>query len=186
MRATGSFLAGLAAGLLLSVSAAGQNWSVGVNVLDCAELGTMNVEASMGVARRWTVGAGAKYNPFTWEVDGRPVADRQRSFEAGARWWPWHIYSGWWMAGKVRYQEYNVGGISSPASTEGDRYGGGLSAGYSYMLNPHLNLDLGLGLWSGVDRYTVYECVRCGRTVGGGERFFVLPSDIMLSVSYIF
>ena len=174
------------AGLFLCVCAASQNYSVGVNVLDCADLGTMNLEASCGIARRWTVSAGVKYNPFTWGEDSRPFADRQRSVEAGARYWPWHIYSGWWMAGKVKYQEYNTGGIVSPASTEGDRYGGGLSAGYTFMLNTHLNLDVGLGLWSGLDRYVVYECVRCGRMTGGGEKFFVLPNDILLSISYIF
>ena len=174
------------AGLFLCVCAASQNYSVGVNVLDCADLGTMNLEASCGIARRWTVSAGVKYNPFTWGEDSRLFADRQRSVEAGARYWPWHIYSGWWMAGKVKYQEYNTGGIVSPASTEGDRYGGGLSAGYTFMLNTHLNLDVGLGLWSGLDRYVVYECVRCGRMTGGGEKFFVLPNDILLSISYIF
>lgn len=174
------------AGLFLCVFAAAQNYSVGVNVLDCADLGTMNLEASCGIARRWTVSAGVKYNPFTWGEDSRPFADRQRSVEAGARYWPWHIYSGWWMGGKVKYQEYNTGGIVSPASTEGDRYGGGLSAGYTFMLNTHLNLDVGLGLWSGLDRYVVYECVRCGRMTGGGEKFFVLPNDILLSISYIF
>ena len=173
-------------GLFLCVCAAAQNYSVGVNVVDCADLGTMNLEASCGIARRWTVSAGVKYNPFTWGDEARPYADRQRSLEAGARYWPWHIYSGWWMGGKLKYQEYNFGGITSPASTEGDRYGGGLSAGYTFMLNTHLNLDIGLGLWSGLDKYVVYECVRCGRVVEGGEKFFVRPNDILLSISYIF
>ena len=174
------------AGLFLSVCAGAQNFSLGVNVFDCADLGTMNLEASCGIARRWTVSAGLKYNPFTWEFDGRPVADRQRTLEAGARFWPWHIYSGWWMGGKLKYQEYNTGGLAGPSSTEGDRYGGGLSAGYSFMLGSHLNLDIGLGLWSGLDKYVEYECVRCGRLVGGGEKIFVLPNDILLSISYIF
>ena len=89
------------AGLFLSVCAGAQNFSLGVNVFDCADLGTMNLEASCGIARRWTVSAGLKYNPFTWEFDGRPVTDRQRSLEAGARFWPWHIYSGWWMVANL-------------------------------------------------------------------------------------
>lgn len=174
------------AGLFLSVCASAQNFALGVNMFDCADLGTMNLEASCGIARRWTVNAGVKYNPFTWEVEGRPVADRQRSLEAGARYWPWHIFSGWWMGGKLKYQEYNTGGIVSPASTEGDRYGGGLSAGYTFMLGKHVNFDFGLGLWGGLDKYVVYECVRCGRMIEGGEKFFVRPNDILLTISYIF
>ena len=175
-----------AAGLLLYVCVGAQNFSISTNVLDYVDFGTMNMEASFGVARRWTVSAGFKYNPFSWGEGIHEKTDRQRTVEAGARFWPWHIYSGWWMSGKLRYQEYNQGGIFSPQAAEGDRYGGSLSAGYTYMLNPHLNLDFGLGLWGGWDKYVVYECVRCGRTVGGGEKFFVLPSDILLTISYIF
>ncbi len=174
------------AGLLLCAAVQAQNFSLSTNVLDYVEFGTMNIEASYGVARRWTLTAGLKYNPFTWGEGSREMTDRQRTVEAGARFWPWHIYSGWWMSGKLKYQEYNRGGLFSPAATEGDRYGGSLSAGYTYMLNSHLNLDIGLGLWSGLDKYVVYECVRCGRTVDGGKKFFVLPSDILLTISYIF
>ena len=176
----------IAAGLLVCVTALSQNFSLATNVLDYADLGTMNLEASCGVARKWTLTAGVKYNPFSWGEGRAALNDRQRSVDAGARFWPWHIYSGWWMAAKVKYQEYNRGGFTSPQTSEGDRYGGGVSAGYSYMINNHLNLDLGLGLWSGYDKYTVYECQNCGRTVGSGEKFFVLPNDILLTISYIF
>lgn len=176
----------VAAGLFLCVSLYSQNFAVSTNVVDYAELGTLNVEASCGIARRWTVSAGVKYNPFTWGEGHNEKTDRQRTLEAGARFWPWHVYSGWWLGGKLKYQEFNRGGFVSPQTTEGDRYGGGLSAGYTYMLNSHLNLDFGLGLWSGYEKYMVYECVRCGRTVGGGEKIFLLPNDILLSISYIF
>jgi len=175
-----------AAGLLLCVCLEAQNYSISTNVLDYVDFGTLNLEASCGIARRWSVSAGVKYNPFSWGEGPSEKMDRQRTVEAGARFWPWHIYSGWWLSGKLKYQEYNTGGIVSPQASEGDRYGGSLSAGYSYMLNTHLNLDIGLGLWSGVDRFVVYECVRCGRSLGGGEKFFLLPNDILLTISYIF
>ncbi len=181
-----NFLAAAAGLLLVCAGVRAQNFSIATNVLDYVEFGTMNLEASCGIARRWTVSAGIKYNPFSWGEGRNEKTNRQRTLEAGARFWPWHIYSGWWMAGKLKYQEYNRGGIFSPQAAEGDRYGGSLSAGYTYMLNSHLNLDIGLGLWSGVDKYVVYECVRCGRTIGGGEKIFVLPSDILLTLSYIF
>lgn len=174
------------AGLLLCAGAMAQNWSVSTNVLDYVDLGTMNLEASCGIARRWTLTAGVKYNPFSWGEGRETKNDRQRTVEAGARFWPWHIYSGWWMAGKLKYQEYNRGGFGSPRTFEGDRYGGGISAGYSYMINTHLNLDFGLGLWSGYDKYVEYECQNCGRTVGGGDKIFILPNDILLTISYIF
>jgi len=175
-----------AAGLLFCVTVSAQNFALSTNVLDYVNLGTLNMEASYGIARQWTVSAGLKYNPFSYGKGSGEFADRQRSLDAGARFWPWHIYSGWWMGGKIKWQEYNKGGFNNTQATEGDRLGGSLSAGYTFMLNPHLNLDVGMGLWGGYDKYIAYECMHCGKVVDSGEKFFVLPNDILLTISYIF
>ena len=175
-----------AAGLFLCCIAAAQNFAVATNVLDYVNMGTLNLEASCGLARQWSVSAGVKYNPFSFGEGVSGFADRQRSVDAGARFWPWHIYSGWWMSGKLKWQEYNKGGFVSSQAVEGDRYGGGIAAGYSFMLNTHLNLDVGLGLWGGYDKYIAYECLKCGKVVDGGGKIFVLPNDILLTISYIF
>ncbi len=164
----------------------GQQFSLSTNFADYADFGTLNLEMSYAVAQHWSLNAGMKYNPFTYNPDGETLQKLQRSLSTGARYWPWHIYSGWWFSGAVRYQEYNIGGISSPQTTEGDRFGGGLGLGYTYMLSPKLNLDIGAGFWSGYDAYTTYSCPRCGRKIGEGRKFFVLPSDILLALSYIF
>ena len=54
------------------------------------------------------------------------------------------------------------------------------------MLHPHVNVSLGAGVWAGFERYTTYSCPVCGMTEGTGERTFVLPSDLMVSLSYVF
>ena len=96
------------------------------------------------------------------------------------------MFSGWWLGGKVQYQEYNRGGIRSAGTEEGDRYGAGLSAGFSYMLHPHLNVSVGAGLWAGYQRYVAYSCPVCGMTEEAGEKTFLLPNDLLLSLSYVF
>lgn len=160
--------------------------ALSTNVMEYANVGTLNIDAQYGVARHWTVCAGVKYNPFTLgEGDGQ-MQKRQRTLSAGARWWPWHVYSGWWVSGNLRYQEYNFGGWESPVTREGDRWGGIASAGYTYMLTPHLNIDMGIGFWSGYDRYRTFACQNCGRIMGEGGKVFFLPSDILLSLTYIF
>lgn len=170
--------------------AGAQEFAVPTNLADYADLGTLNLEASYGIARHWSLVAGAKYNPFTYNPDSdRTVQKRQRSVSAGARYWPWHIFSGWWLSGAVRYQEYNEGGLSPAAArmtSEGDRFGGSLAVGYTYMLSPKFNIDIGAGVWSGYDIYKTYSCPTCGRKIDEGRRFFILPSDIMLALSYIF
>ena len=166
-----------------------QELSVSTNVLGYAELGTMNLEASWGFSRHWTANLGLRYNPFTFT--GREgVADqmqaRQRTVALGGRYWPWHIHSGWWLAGKAQYQEFNRGGLTEAETSEGDRVGGGLTAGYTYMLTPSFNLEVGAGVWTGYERYTTYACPECGRIVGEGTRRFVLPNDFLLGLVYVF
>lgn len=173
---------------LLCRQATAQTFSVSTDLLGYARLGTMSVDASYAVARRWSLVAGARYNPFTFRKGDpeRQFQNRQQSYSVGMRVWPWHIWSGWWFAGKLRYQEYNRGGIISRKTEEGDRFGAGLYAGYTHMLSSHLNLEFGMGLWSGVSVYRQYSCPVCGLTLSSGNKFFLLPDDFIISLAYVF
>ena len=111
---------------------------------------------------------------------------RQQLYSLGGRYWPWHIYSGWWLSGKMQYQEFNEAEPVSLETSEGDRYGAGIAGGYSKMLGRHLNLDIGIGLWTGYTRYVTYACPTCGRIIGSDDKLFVLPNDLMIALSYIF
>ena len=175
------------AALFISVSGLhAQNFSLSTNMLDYADFATLNLEASYGVARHWTINAQVKYNPFSFGRDEDEIRRRQRSASAGARYWPWHVFSGWWLSADLKYQEYNVGGLVSVETSEGDRFGVSIGGGYTYMISPHLNLDFGVGVWSGYDSYKVYSCQTCGRIIDRGNKFFVLQSEIILALSYIF
>lgn len=178
----------VAAFAMSSLKSEAQTVSLSTNLLDYACLGTLNADVSYSLSRRWSVTAGARYNPFTFRK-GDPDKQfqlRQQSYSLGARLWPWHTWSGWWFAGKLRYQEYNSGGIRSLETREGDRFGAGLYAGYTYMLTSHLNVEFGLGLWSGMDVYRCYSCPVCGVTLESGKTHFILPDDIMISLAYVF
>lgn len=176
----------VALALLLCGGAYGQSLSVSANAVDCADMGTLNVEMGWAFSKSWSVTAGVKYNPFSFGRGESVSYRRQRTFDAGVRFWPWHCYSGWWVSAKARYQEFSNTGSRSAMPSEGDRVGAGVSGGYSYMLTPFLNLDLGLGLWGGREVYTSYSCPHCGDVVERGSRVFVLPSDIMVAVAFIF
>ena len=62
--------------LAVSYIADAQRFTVSTNVLDYACLGTMNVEGSYALSRRWSLSAGARYNPFTFRA-----SDPQRQFQ---------------------------------------------------------------------------------------------------------
>lgn len=68
---------------MIAAAAGAQEFAVATNALDYANLGTLNLEASYAPATHWTIGAGVKYNPYTF---------RQRSVAINTRYWPWHKY----------------------------------------------------------------------------------------------
>lgn len=176
--------------LCLCTPALGQRLALSTNLAGYADgPGTMNVEASYGFSRHFSACASGRYNPF--------ADDKQRAFAVGARWWPWHVYSGWWMAGKAQWQEFSsasdapsgaaLSGTSLEGNlSEGDRIGASLSAGYSRMLGKHFNLDLGLGVWGGYHKTLVYACPTCGRLQGSSDGLFVLPDGLVVALTYIF
>lgn len=165
-----------------------QSWSISTNLIDYACLGTMNVESSYAVSQHWSISASAKYNPFTFHKGerGKQFQYRQQSYAVGTRFWPWHTFSGWWLSGKIRYQEYNGGGIISPETEEGDKVGLGLAAGYTYMISKHFNVELGLGAWGGRAWYKKYACPKCGLTIEDGKKWFLFPDDFIISFAYVF
>lgn len=186
-------------GLLLATAGVSraQELSVSTNLADYATAGTLNIEAGYGFARHWSVYAGAKYNPYSFGDGDNTRFRRQRLYAAGARWWPWHIYSGWWVDARLQYQEFAntdgrtlqplpVAGRGGGPATEGDRYGIGVLAGYSQMLGKHFNLDFGAGFWGGWSSYVTYTCPTCGRISSSGSGTFFLPADIILALNYIF
>ena len=180
-----------------AATAMAQTWAVAVNAADAIELGTIGVEGSAAVGQHWSIHVGAKVNPWTFgkkdtsnglfsEPNPDQKQDRKQSYALGVRWWPWNVYSGWWIAGKAQYQEYNRGGIFRQTSEEGDAFGAALSGGYSLMLKEHINLDFGLGLWGGWTKYTTYACPRCGKVEDQGDKWFILPNEVIISLVYIF
>ena len=72
-----------------------QTFSVSTDILGYARLGTMSIDASYAVARRWSLVAGARYNPFTFRKGDpdRQFQNRQQSYAVGMRLWPWHTWS---------------------------------------------------------------------------------------------
>jgi len=173
---------------LMASGAFAQKSSVSTNVLDWSSLGTMNGGFSYSLSRHWSVTADVKYNPFSYDkgASHKRMQAKQQSYSAGTRYWPWHIYSGWWISGRIRYQEYNFGGVFSVKTSEGDRFGGGFGLGYTHMIHPHFNLELGAGLWGGYETYVTYACPVCGATIGKGSKFFILPSDAIFALAYVF
>lgn len=174
--------------IALPIFCSAQDWSVSTNAMDYVSLGTLNAEVSMATGRHISINASARINPWTFHKGdpSKQMQNRQQTYAVGVRYWPWHIYSGWWMSGMAQYQEYNRGGIISATTEEGDAYGLSIGAGYSLMLHEHWNLDFGLSLWGGQKTFVTYACPSCGKITDKGAKWFFLPNDLRVSIAYIF
>lgn len=177
----------VAALMLISYGASAQRFSVGTNFVDWLTFGTINAEASVAVSQHYSIHVGTELNPWTWNAGNQEtqLQVRQNSYWGGVRWWPWHVYSGWWAGADARYTVYNGGGVIKREAEEGDAYGAGLYGGYSIMLNEWLNLDLGVGVWGGYKRYTVYACPLCGVRLDEGGKAFIVP-DARIALQFVF
>lgn len=164
-----------------------QRWSIGTNVVDYLNMGTLNAESSVAVARHYSFNAGVRFNPWTLHYgnEDKQFENRKKCMYAGVRFWPWHIYSGWWAGLQLQYQEYNRGGAFIKQSEEGDAYGLGISFGYTLMLNKSINIEFGAGAWAGAATYTAYSCPYCGKIVEQGNKFFLWPNNLIVSLVYI-
>lgn len=126
-----------------------RNWAFSVNLVDYASLGTVQGSIQYGISRHVSIDAAARVNR------------RSQTFSAGARWWPWYIYSGWWVKGLAQIENKE------------EAYGAGLSLGYSLLLSRWLNLDFGVGGWG-------------GRRGTEDRSWFLAPNEITAALMFVF
>lgn len=127
-----------------------KNWALSVNLVDYVDWGTVQGSIQYGISRHVSIDATARVNR------------QSQIFSAGARWWPWYIYSGWWLKGLAQ------------VDSAGESYGAGVSLGYSLILTSWLNLDFGVGGWA-------------GRKESEGLRsWFVAPNELTAGLMFVF
>ncbi len=160
------------------------------NLFDWVDFATINLDFGMPVAQRWSLVAGAKFNPWTFKPtkgDYTEVYNHQMSFSLGARFWPWYVNSGWWACAKVQYTDYAITGVWRPALDTGKGVGLSLSVGYCLMINKHINLDFGGGFWAGrMFKHTVYQSIRRMEVREDGPMNFIAINDITIGIQYLF
>lgn len=167
-----------------------QEWAVSTNVLSWLNLGTINAEGSYKVNDHVSVNAALAINP--WQINTPTfvtLRNRQYGGHMGARYWPWHTFSEWWIGAKVQYKNFEQVGLLSSNLMRGDALGAGLSAGYSMMIAENVNLDFGLGFWGGrLLSYVEYNdnIANPSKIRTEGPRNFIFLDSISVSVAYIF
>ena len=116
-----------------------------------------------------------------------PIYNNQTTFYTGVRYWPWYVWSGWWVSAKVRYTQFKETGVLRPKLFQGTSVGAGLAAGYTWMISKHFNIEIGGGAWAG--RHLQFEQYRTPASMqlqDSGPRNFVFFDEMSLSLMYVF
>ncbi len=162
----------------------GQRFSISTNTLELLNLGTLNSELGVSVAKNWSLYLQGRYNPFTFNYKDQ-MQSRQLNLSIGGRYWPWHTHAGWFLSGEGGYTAYNWGGVINPTTYEGEIVGATFGGGYALLVNRHLNLEFGLGGLIGHNSYTKYACPKCGEILEKKRKLVILPDNVMVQLSYI-
>lgn len=110
------------------------------------------------------------------------------------RYWFCQSFNGWFVGVHAMGGEFNVNDVKLPLTNvfkrgmreEGWYVGGGLTAGYQWMLGRHWNLEASLGLGYDYIQYKRYRCGHCGDHDRNGHDHYFGPTKAALSILYIF
>lgn len=175
--------------MAVPVTCLGQKWAVSTNLADYANLLTLNGELSFSVHKHYTISISGKYNPFVFNSGQGPEKQLQNktvTAAVGTRYWPFFVYSGFYFGAKLQWNMYNTGGVISERTFEGKAFGAGLNAGYSLLVTSHLNIEFGIGAWTGWTDYKEYDAPGCGKLTYEGGKWFVFPDELRVGLLFNF
>lgn len=177
-----------------------QSIAVSTNVVDWCDFVTMNVEAGLPFSKHFSVHAQIKVNPWVWGIkEGKAAYEDIVDLETAGflkkktqvglslRYWPWYVFSGFWVKAKAQFSSYDRGGkFLGQQRCIGDAVGLGLGAGYTYMLSHNWNIEFGAGAWGGMVSESVRENVVTPRGPDPAWRGFFLLDEVVVAFVYVF
>ena len=159
-----------------------QSLAIKTNLItDALLIPTLGAEYALG--DHSSISLTGTYMPFT-------VGEKKYknwSVQPEYRYWVYEPYDGWFfgvnaIAGGFNINNVHVGGLYGK-QRQGKMFGGGLTAGYHFILSKHWNLELALGADA---LYCHYERFLNGNSEGMHNSFTVLPIGTAVSIVYVF
>ncbi len=163
-----------------------------------------NLAFEVKVGKRWTLGAGAGLNLWSPVKSSDPKADlppkwRHVLVNAEARYWFCSVFVRDFIGINAAYSHFNATGAGYPVGwaekcfytfgttpegsessvvdtrKQGNMVAGGVFYGWSWILSPHISLEVEAGVDVGHVWYDEFECQRCGPFIEKKEEWFVGP-----------
>ena len=158
---------------------------------------TPNIGLEVPMGEHFSLGFNAGLKPwprwFVWDWD-KTVETKWRHLLVAPefRYWPGEVYDKLFVGADLIYTHYNVGAVNFPFGMypdvrqkrlQGDFYGLGVFAGWSWWLSDHWRLEAEAGLGAGYADAKEYDCAYCGLEVGRKQGPVIVPK-LGINLSY--
>jgi len=160
--------------------------------------GAPNIGVEYPLAKHMSVGANAALKPwprfFFWDNDyvENTTHWKHLALVPEFRYYFDQVYDGFFTGADFVYTHYNVGNVKFPLGLypevadhrlQGDFFGAGLFAGYSWWIGKHWRIEAEAGVGAGLAAYDKFECDHCGTRLGE-ERKLVMVPKLGLNIAY--
>lgn len=147
---------------------------------------TLNVGVEYRLSEYLSLDISFNYNPWTFSNNRK---FKHILIQPELRYWINEPFNTHFIGTHLLYSHYNAGnlpfGSLKDYRYQGDAYGLGISYGYQWILSPRWNLEATLGIGYVHFDYTRYECEKCGRELGTGNKNYFGPTKAGISLIYI-
>ena len=175
----------------LSWAAVAQNVALKTNLLYWSTV-TPNLGLEASIARKHTVQLFYGLNP--WEPSGGKSL-KHWVVQPEYRYWFCEAFNGWFVGAHLQGGEFNVSSLDLPFGLvpelkdhryEGWFMGGGITAGYQWVLSKHWNVEAAIGVGYDYFKFDKYKCGTCGEKMASSHKNYFGPNNAAISVLYIF
>ena len=167
---------------------------------DALKTPNLSVELSMG--RKWTLDTQVGMNFFLFTKNATSPRYKNKKFshwlvQPELRYWTCDVFNGWFFGLHAHGGQMIFGGVDVPFVLqikddsmkdhryEGYFWGGGLSAGYQWVVSNRFNVEVSLGVGYVHAEYDKYNCTTCGKKMGKGNADYIGPTKAAISLIYM-
>ena len=160
--------------------------------------GALNLGVEYPIAKHMSIGANAGLKPwprfFFWDTDyiGNTSHWKHLVLAPEFRYYTNQVYDGFFAGANFIYTHYNVGNVKFPFGLypdaanyrlQGDFFGAGIFAGYSWWIGRHFRIEAEAGVGAGLAAYDKFECEHCGTRLGEESKLVLVPK-LGLNITY--
>lgn len=170
-----------------------QNVALKTNALYWATA-TPNLGVELGVGKKHTAQLFYGLNP--WKQSGGDQSSlRHWLIMPEYRYWFCEKFNGWFLGAHLMGGEFNVASVKLPFGFfeplqdhryEGWYAGGGITAGYQWVLSKHWNFEASVGVGYDYIKYDKFKCETCGEKLKSSHTDYVGPTKAALSLIYVY